>query len=406
MGTIPQELLDFKSSVSPSIDSMNSSVTSLVNKINQMVGSFNDLKSGMNSYYDSKNKTNVIGDISNISSMYSNIGTDVLGTLRGMINKSRELINVINELDDINTSISEQESIISSQNSKEEKDTETISSANAMISSLNAEFDTKKQEALDLLNSLKSMDSTVSLNVASSSATPTVKVNGGSFVKRNFTSSNGIQISYYLYVPNRSDNVKIPVNMYLHGTGEMGNVLKCGLPKQVADGVVKPTGLLICPETKNEKFYYDDRYRAALVELTRDVVKNYNGDSNRVSLSGHSAGAILSYNLVKSNPGYFSAIVPVSGGEYLNQNDAKMFNGVDVWAFHGNRDPHTMRSNYNNVLNRTLKPLEENNVDVYLTTLKGKGHDIQNEIFDKNYVDESGRSINPLEWAYLQTRKS
>ena len=408
MRTIPQELLDFKSSISPGIDSMSSNVSSLVTKINSMVSSFNDLKTGMDSYYNSENKKSIISNISNISSMYSYIGADVVSNLSGMINKSKELLKKIDELDGIKNSITEQESIVSVQNKKDEKDTLVINDANSKITTLSNNFDTKKKEALDMLSSLKLMDSSIDLDsvFGKKEAAAITKVAGGTFVKREFTSSKGIHISYYIYVPKCEPGVKIPVNLYLHGTGEMGNVLKCGLPQQVSNGEVDPSGILICPETAREELYYDDGYKDALIELTNQVVKDYNGDPDRVSASGHSAGAILSYNLVKRNPGYFSAIVPVSGGEYLTQKDAQKFYGVDVWAFHGNSDPHTMRSNYNNVCNKTLKPLEENDVDVYLTTLKGRGHDIQNDIFDRKYVDESGRSINPLEWAYLQTRNA
>ena len=192
--------------------------------------------------------------------------------------------------------------------------------------------------------------------------------------------------------------------MYLHGTGEMGNVLKRGLPLQLANKEITPSGIVICPETRKEQLYYDSNYREALIELTKSVAEEYQADTKRISLSGHSSGAILSYNLVKMAPNYFSAIVPLSGGEYLTSKDTSAFNDVSVWAFHGDKDPHTQRANYSNVINRTLKPLEESGVDTYLTTLKGKNHDIQNLVFNKKFTDKDGETINPLEWALKQSR--
>ena len=276
-----------------------------------------------------------------------------------------------------------------------------------LLNSLNSQFDTKKETALKIYEYLKSMDSTIEFEASTSSRTSmsVPKVTGGSFVERTFT-YNRYNIKYYLYVPDVQDTTGLSVNMYLNGTGEMGNVLKRGLPKQLANKVVTPSSLVICTETRNEQLYYDDGYRDALVELTKEVVKEFNTDPNKVSLSGHSSGAILAYNLVKRYPGYFSAIVPISGGEYLKPEDTSLFSGVNVWAFHGDRDPHTMRANYNNVINKTIKPLKENGVDVQLTTLEGEGHNIQDEIFTKDYKDEYGNIINPLEWAFQQTRRA
>ncbi len=405
MGIIPQELLSFKSSVSSgSISSMKSSISILADKTNDVVSSLNSLKSGISSYYNSKNKDSIISNVSNISSMYSSLSSSISGDLKSMVDKAGELVSVIEELESLDESIKKQEVKVREEKSKDQGN---VNNEDFLLNSLNSQFDTKKETALKIYESLKSMDSTIEFEASTSSRTSmsVPKVTGGSFVERTFT-YNRYNIKYYLYVPDVQDTTGLSVNMYLNGTGEMGNVLKRGLPKQLANKVVTPSSLVICTETRNEQLYYDDGYRDALVELTKEVVKEFNTDPNKVSLSGHSSGAILAYNLVKRYPGYFSAIVPISGGEYLKPEDTSLFSGVNVWAFHGDRDPHTMRANYNNVINKTIKPLKENGVDVQLTTLEGEGHNIQDEIFTKDYKDEYGNIINPLEWAFQQTRRA
>lgn len=402
---IPQELTDFQTAVSPSIDDMSAKVSKLVEKIDQLKLFVTEFESGIDSLYSSKNKQTILSSITSLSSAYTSIGTSISGTLKQMVDGASEIVKLVNTLSEIDGQISAKENEILVEKRKEEPSQSFINTKNSEISSLKNEFETNKNNAVDKLSALKSLsDALEEAPELNSGKEYENLVTSGQFVECEFTSSKGVKISYYLYIPNVEDITNLPINMYLNGGYEFGNVLGGGLPKQLSDGTVTPSGIVICPHTRSDSYYYKDDYREALVELTADVAKTYKADTNRISLSGHSCGAITAYNLVKMYPNYFSAIVAISGGEFLSDADAAAFENVSVWAFHGDRDPNTQRASYKNVKNRTIGVLADNDVDAFLTTLEGQGHNTQNNVFTNKYYDANGNLINPLEWAFLQSK--
>ena len=403
---IPTELQNFKKNVSSNISNMENVCNNIEQKTQECISNGKTIQSTIDNSYSSENKQEVMTRFEDIDKIYNLINTSVSTDLKTIISNSKELINKITELEDLNNNIETQEAIINRENRNTPEGRSKILDAREQLDSVNNEFNTKLSTALEILNKLKSSDSNIDFTNSFSPANENKEsFSYGSFELKEFVSSNGYKINYYVYVPETEDTEGLPVHMYLHGTGEMGNqVLKRGLPMQLANKELSPNGIVICPQTTKEELYYNEGYRDALVELSQSVTREYNGDPNKISLSGHSSGAILTYNLVKKYPNTFSAIVPISGGEYLKNEDTNAFKDVKVWAFHGDKDPHTMRSNYSNVINRTLNPLINAGLYAYLTTLNGRNHDIQNDIFTTNYEDINGNSINPLEWAMEQTR--
>lgn len=407
MGMIPQDLVTFKSEVQESLGSMNSKMEEMINKIDQVTRATEVAQDGFNSNYNSANKASILTSFSSITKTFNEIKTDLNTNLSKMLSKSKEIIDKVTKLEEINAEIEEQKSIINTENSKKEPSQSIISNAWTIINAKNNEFEQEKNDAEQMLKDLKEMDSSFKIKLEESNSTELPTVTSGTFQKNTFTASNGVKVSYYIYTPNVESTKGLPINMYIHGSGEVGGgVLNQGLAKQINTKEVVPQGIIICPQITEQRDYYNPHYQRALVELTHEVVKTYQADPDRISLSGHSAGAIMNYNLVKAYPGYFSAMVPISGGEYLDGADLSSFKDIKVWAFHGDRDSHTERAGYNNVVNRTIAPLKNAGFDAELTTLTGKGHGIQNSIFNATYQNSDGEIINPLVWAFQQSKKN
>ena len=247
-------------------------------------------------------------------------------------------------------------------------------------------------------SSTNSTDSTSSTSTTTSS-TSTISGDAtyGSFSNQHYVDANGTEIDYYLYLPD-NNNASLPIHMYLHGSGETnGGVLNCGLPMIINNKEMNPSGIVICPQAYSTDDFYTASYQDALVGLTKAVASKYKGDINRVSISGHSMGAIAGYQLIGRNPGYFSAFVPISGVP-SNLEEVKR---VNVWAFHGSLDEGC---DYGTTV-EAINYLKSSGANAHLHTFEGEGHGgVQNYTFQSAYEDSTGEMINPLEWAFKQKK--
>jgi len=72
--------------------------------------------------------------------------------------------------------------------------------------------------------------------------------------------------------------------------------------------------------------------------LLDQLARDYNVDTDRVYVLGHSMGGYGSWNALWAAPGRFAAAIPSAGG-ILPWKDVSKFKNVPIWAFHGNEDP-------------------------------------------------------------------
>jgi predicted peptidase len=226
----------------------------------------------------------------------------------------------------------------------------------------------------------------------------------GTFTLEHFTASNGVKIDYYLYIPDYGTTVEgLPVFMYMHGGGQqtgvgMNSCQGSGLTKALANKTVTPSGIVICPHIRD----FDKDYTfVALKGLCDEVVTTQKADPDRVSVGGHSWGAITAYNLVNKYPGYFSACVPISGSNKVT--DA--FKDTRVWAIHGTKDLNSTSRTYYYKAVDAVDQINAEGGDATLTSLKGKGHGIAVEVMEGKYTSPDGKEESPFEWAFRQKRK-
>ena len=115
----------------------------------------------------------------------------------------------------------------------------------------------------------------------------------------------------------------MPIHLYFHGSGETGNgVLKCGLPKLINEQSINPAGLVFCIQAKNGKQFYDSKYLTGVLELAKKVGSENGGDPNRISVSGHSMGAVAGYQIISDHPNDFTAFIPISGFAHATTSSA------------------------------------------------------------------------------------
>ena len=232
-----------------------------------------------------------------------------------------------------------------------------------------------------------------------------LEVIGYSWKPYKFTASNGVVLEYYLYVPEFSGNVdKLPVMVYMHGGSahgtSKGGWLSGGLTKLINEGQSTPSGIVICPYIRN---FEGDNVAACVDELVDYVVQNYNGDPDRLSVSGHSYGAITSYRIIEQNPGKYAAAVPISGWNGVNEG----FSDTAFWAFHGSKDNRGGGSHttYPGAVD-TINTLASYGGIAKLHTFEGAGHgNVQTWTYQGTYMSPDGEEESVTDWAMRQTRK-
>lgn len=403
MGIINQELGNFKDTIGPLIDNMNSTYNILQDKIQMLSINTKTTRERIHNYYKSSNKVKVLDSISKMDNLLSEISMSIDNELKDIITDSYELVTMINELEEINIEIKNQEGIIKTSDSSVQN-TDIINAQN-IINSKNIEFNEKHNLALNKLNMMKNKNNRINfINENSNKNTNIDKkdLSYGTLESNKFTASNGVTIDYYLYVPHNGKEVdNLPVMLYMHGRTSNPNLsldeaVQHGLSSKIIKQEEIPSGFVIMPAVRN----FSDEGVKALKELTDAVVAQNHCDTNRISVSGHSMGGITAYKLVNNYPGYFSCCVPISGSYKVT--DA--FKDTKVWAFNGTMEKEDSSTSYDSCV-RTVNAINSIGGNAYMTALKTGHVGTNNTTYGNIYESPDGEMIDPLEWAFKQTKK-
>lgn len=403
MGVINPELKTFKQKVGPAIGSMSTASTKISDSIQELSTSAKSVRSDIDSNYDSVNKSTILGKFNEVDEMYTDIASSVESTLQSLISGAQGVIDLVTKLEGINEEIDAQQEIINSNSGTESAAVSARLNAQEIIDSKNKEFDETQERALTALSSLKAQDGSVqeaeSLNTSSTSIS-TESLEYGTFELKSFTSSTGETIEYYVYVPKNAENVdSLPAMLYLHGSTSSYNDpgwSKYGLTGLIKNEEVTPSGIVICPHIK------DHKDTTTLKELTDYVVNEYNCDTNKISISGHSSGGIATYRMINTYPDYFSCAVPISGCNLGSINE-ESFGDMNVWVFGGSEEGGTGGTSI------AAGQWAVNNINSVggnsKLTVLGCGHAATDErTFQKEYESPTGETISPLDWAMQQTK--
>jgi len=421
---LPNELLQFKSAITGKLSNMSSNISKLDEKLSQICSYNKSTSSEISKNYKSSTSSNsAIAKFDTLELIVNNLKTDSRTLLNDAILKANSILININNLEELNKKITSLESNLSSEKNKTDQDTNRVNNLENELKSKNSEFDDLLSKTNDMLVKLKSIDK-VSTNKKDDDTSASISdkqddnktsiddytkylkdLKYGKLVRKKFVAKNGTKIDYLLYVPDYGREVTgLPINMYMHGSGmgqnDFSRLTRSGLGRFITDKKLKPSGIVILPLAPSGSAYNSKSFRDALAELPLAVAKEYNANTKKISLSGHSYGAITAYKLVNEHPNEFSAIVPVSGSNKVTS----AFKNVNVWAFHGTADNKTKNTSYSQAVS-AVKSIIQLGSKAVMHPYKGAGHggNVVIDTFTKEY-EMDGETINPLEWAFKQTR--
>lgn len=161
----------------------------------------------------------------------------------------------------------------------------------------------------------------------------------GSYKERYDTGASAESyLEYYLFFPENA-TPNMPLIIFLHGDGEIGlidNLETYGMIESVREiyGNDFPF-IALSPCTRTTSWIRED-ISQLLMGLIESVVDKYSIDESRIVITGHSRGAIGTWDLISRHGDFFSAAVPVSCN---NENPLNLENcaKVPIWAFAGDQ---------------------------------------------------------------------
>jgi predicted peptidase len=177
------------------------------------------------------------------------------------------------------------------------------------------------------------------------------------FLKRNVTIGT-VTYYYQVYVPpDYTPKKKRPVILFLHGAGERGEdgelQTQVGIGPAIRRGTTHFPCIVVFPQCWRGAVWAGEMEKQALEQ----TIKEFNGDRQRVYLTGLSMGGYGTWYFASRYPDKFAAIAPICGGvvpparfpfppeaaaqiptEKPYETIARKIGKTPVWIFHGDAD--------------------------------------------------------------------
>ena len=179
------------------------------------------------------------------------------------------------------------------------------------------------------------------------------------FLDRTVTLGDAVY-RYQVYVPLEfTPTRQWPVILFLHGAGEVGTdgllPTEVGLGSALRRYRTRFPALVVFPQLREHSFWWDAMEAQALAALAQ-TVQEFQGDPQRLYLTGISRGGYGTWYIASRHPGKFAALAPVCGGlvrpyamrpahvaQMLDSTDpyaelAQRIGSTPAWLFHGDAD--------------------------------------------------------------------
>lgn len=180
------------------------------------------------------------------------------------------------------------------------------------------------------------------------------------FVARQIGTRQGTH-KFWIYRPtHHTTDRKWPVILYLHGGGERGQdglaQTQVGLGPAVQGTLGYFPFIVVFPQCTAQGFWAMPAMAQRAMEALETAIRDFNGDPERVYVTGNSMGGFGTYYLAARYPGRFAALAPICGGvrpppwikipkaeQLIDLADpyasmAKKLGRTPVWIFHGAQD--------------------------------------------------------------------
>ncbi len=157
---------------------------------------------------------------------------------------------------------------------------------------------------------------------------------------------------YRLFVPaNYGTTKKYPLVLWLHGVSARGNDNERQIigPNTLGatiwtkpDIQAKNPSFVVAPQCAADGWWANgpeikpSSELENVVELLKELEKQYSIDTDRLYVVGQSMGGYGTWSIITEYPEMFAAAVPLCGGG--DKTSAKNLVDVPIWAFHGDAD--------------------------------------------------------------------
>lgn len=189
----------------------------------------------------------------------------------------------------------------------------------------------------------------------------------GEFRPDEYIAPAGDTLRYRLCEPVWHGRKKLPLVLFLHGSGERGS----DNAKQLTHGVMNFVSAeaqadhpcyVLAPQCPGNRRWvvidYFGNYRQAdtlskpltsVMELVHQLVATKNIDPKRIYITGLSMGGTATWDLITRYPEFFAAAVPVCGG--MDTATLCRVKKLPLWIFHGEKDDIVPPSYSRNAVN-------------------------------------------------------
>ncbi|MDP2453087.1 MULTISPECIES: prolyl oligopeptidase family serine peptidase [unclassified Kaistella] len=196
------------------------------------------------------------------------------------------------------------------------------------------------------------------------------------------------RISYILDYPENAKG-KVPLMVFLHGSGERGNdleLVKAHSPFTYKNLFPEPVAIL-APQCPKEVWWDTE----AVYYLIKEIQEKYQIDDSRIMLTGLSMGGWGTLKLAMEHPELFSAVVPVCAPiDRLMKVRVSQYKDLPMKIYHGGNDD-------------IVSPM--NSIEIY-QEIKKVNKNVELTIFpDDNHNSWDSTYSNPKLYEWMLTQK-
>lgn len=174
-------------------------------------------------------------------------------------------------------------------------------------------------------------------------------------LQEKFLSENRYDLPYRIMYPKAHSKRKLPLVIFLHGSGERGQDnekhLVHVIPYLSGDSIQKIyPSIILAPQCAENDYWspvkrfewtFDENGAVKpsmqkLIKLIEEIRKEPKVDTHRIYVIGLSMGSFGTYDLIQRKPDWFAGAVPICGGGDTTKTD--QYSKVPLWIFHGAKD--------------------------------------------------------------------
>lgn len=205
--------------------------------------------------------------------------------------------------------------------------------------------------------------------------------------------SQGGVAYHQILPPNPTTN--LPLIVFLHGDGELGNpdsIKNLPIYQYVESNKAYEAGDFIFLAPARPTRGYDSSVNITKTkEIIDSIVEKYEVDKDRISITGMSGGAILTWGMVNAYPNFFSATLPMSCGP--GSVSADNFKTTPVWSVSGTQG---VERSYENSMRSFDNKINAAGGSATHTTYDGDSH---------STIQQRYKNVEVFKWLINQTKK-